>query len=197
MSLIKDRFDQRDYNVYVNCEQLHLKAAAGGDAYKDEFQTVTSFYGSDFDPRELEAHLSTFTHNIPCLENVTLSNVLVYLRSLSSHQQQLLSQVIKLAKLILVMPATNATSERSFSALRRVKTYSRTTKTQARLNHLMLLYVYKDKTSALCMVQIVNDCARESKYHLGIFGKLFSSDLVNVQATVKENSTQTKVSFLE
>ncbi|KAI0207300.1 hypothetical protein LSAT2_008046, partial [Lamellibrachia satsuma] len=56
-------------------------------------------------------------------------------------------------KLILVMPATNATSERSFSALRRVKTYSRTTKTQARLNHLMLLYVHKDKTSALCMVQ--------------------------------------------
>ena len=40
------------------------RAAAGGDAYKDEFQTVTSFYGSDFDPRELEAHLSTFTHKI-------------------------------------------------------------------------------------------------------------------------------------
>ena len=57
-------FDQRDYNVYMNCEQLLLKAVAGGDAYKDEFQTVTSFYGSDFDPRELETHLSTFTHNL-------------------------------------------------------------------------------------------------------------------------------------
>ena len=75
MSLIKHRFDQRDYNVYVNCEQLHLIAAAGGDVYKDEFLTVTSFYGSDFDPRELEAHLSTFTRNIPRVENVTLSNV--------------------------------------------------------------------------------------------------------------------------
>ena len=76
MSLIKDRFDPRDYNVYVNCEQLLLKAATGGDAYKDEFQTVTSLYGSDFDPRELEAHLNT--HNIPRVENVTLSNVLVF-----------------------------------------------------------------------------------------------------------------------
>ena len=75
VSLIKDRFDQRDYNVYMNCEQLLSKAAAGGDVYKDEFLTVTSFYGSDFDPRELEAHLSTFTHNIPRVENVTLSNV--------------------------------------------------------------------------------------------------------------------------
>ena len=89
VSLIKDRFDQRDYSVYMNCEQLHLKAAAGGDAYKDEFLTVTSFYGSDFDHRELEAHLSTFTHNIPHVENVTLSNVLAYLHS--SHQQQLFS----------------------------------------------------------------------------------------------------------
>ena len=96
-SLIRDRFDQRDYNVYVNCEQLLLKAAAGGDAYKDEFQTVTSFCGSDFKPRELEAYLSTFTHNISSVENITLSNVLAYLRSLSSHQQQLLSHVIKLA----------------------------------------------------------------------------------------------------
>ena len=25
VSLIKDRFDQRDYNVYMNCEQLRLK----------------------------------------------------------------------------------------------------------------------------------------------------------------------------
>ena len=156
MSLIKDRFDQRDYNVYVSCEQLLLKAAAGGDVYEDEFQTATSFYGSDFDPRELEAYLSTFTNNIARVENVTLSNVLAYLRSLSSHQQQLLSQVIKLAKLILVMPATNATSERSFRAVCRVKTYPRTTKTEARLNHLML-YVHKDKTSALFMVEIAND----------------------------------------
>ena len=185
VSLIKD-----------SCEQLLLKAAACKDAYKDEFQTVTSFYVSDFDPdfdpRELEAHLSTFTHNILCVENETLSNVLAYLRSLSSHQQQLLSQVIKLAKLILVMPATNASSKRSFSALHRVKTYLRT-----RLNHLMLLYVHKDKTSVLCMVEIANDFVRESKYRLGVFGKFFSSDLADVQATVREKSTQTKVSFLE
>ncbi|KAI0231102.1 hypothetical protein LSAT2_018529, partial [Lamellibrachia satsuma] len=58
-------------------------------------------------------------------------------------------------KLILVMPATNASSKRSFSALRRIKTYLRTT--MARLNHLMLLYVHKDKTSVLCMVEIAND----------------------------------------
>ena len=59
-----------------------------------------------------------------------------------------------LFKLLLVMPATNATSERSFSALRRVKTYLRSTMTQMRLNNLMILHVHKDKTDALDLTSI-------------------------------------------
>ena len=35
--------------------------------------------------------------------------------------------------ILLVIPATNATSERSFSALRRIKSYLRSTMTQDRL----------------------------------------------------------------
>ena len=44
------------------------------------------------------------------------------------------------------MPATNATSERSFSALRCLKNYLRTIISQEKLNSLMLLYVHKDET---------------------------------------------------
>ena len=36
-------------------------------------------------------------------------------------------------KLLLVMPATNATLERSFSALRRIKSYLQATMSQERL----------------------------------------------------------------
>ena len=36
-------------------------------------------------------------------------------------QKMLLSEVAKLAKLLLVLPATNATSERAFSAMKRMK----------------------------------------------------------------------------
>ena len=38
-------------------------------------------------------------------------------------QKMLLPEVTKLAKLLLVLPATNATSEQSFSAMKRIKTY--------------------------------------------------------------------------
>ena len=59
------------------------------------------------------------------------------------------SQILVLIRLILVMPATNATSERSISAFHRVKTYLQTTMTQERLNHLMVLHVHRVKTDAL------------------------------------------------
>ena len=45
----------------------------------------------------------------------------------------------------LLMLATSATSERSFSSLRHIKTYLRTTMRHDRLNHLMMLYIHKDR----------------------------------------------------
>ena len=57
--------------------------------------------------------------------------------------QQLLLEVVKLLILILVAPATNACSERCFSALRIVKTYLQSTMGQARLNHLLILHTHK------------------------------------------------------
>ena len=54
------------------------------------------------------------------------------------------------------MPATNASSERSCSALRRLKTYLRTTMCQDRLNHCMIFYVHKELTGAFEMTDVGN-----------------------------------------
>ena len=80
-----------------------------------------------------------------------LSDLLKYFKALSKAQQELMSEVVILIKLLLVMPATNAVSERSFSALKRVKTYLRATMGDDRLNHLMLLHIHKDRTDAVHM----------------------------------------------
>ena len=82
-----------------------------------------------------------------------------------------MSQVEKLLQLVFVMPSTNATSERSFSALRRLKSYLRTTMSQERLNFLMLLYVHKDRTDALDLKGVLNDLVDGSVHRLGIFAK--------------------------
>ena len=65
-----------------------------------------------------------------------------------------MSQVCVLLTLILVMPATNAVSERSASSLRRIKTYLRSTMSQQRLNSLMILHTHKQRTDTLDLTKI-------------------------------------------
>ena len=62
--------------------------------------------------------------------------------------KKLMSEVIRVAKLTVVCPATNATSERLFSALRRAKSYLQSTMKQQRLN-IMSVNLYKDRTDDL------------------------------------------------
>ena len=52
---------------------------------------------------------------------------------------------------------TNAVSERSFSAMKRVKTYLRSTMTDNRLNHTMTLHIHKEETDTLDLVSIANE----------------------------------------
>ena len=104
--------------------------------------------------------------------NSTFVDIKKYLLSMTSAQQTLLSEVFILLQLILIMPATNATSEQSFSALRRVKTYLRSTMTQTRLNNLMLLHVHKDMTTALDLREVANDFIGDSEHRLKLFGTL-------------------------
>lgn len=90
---------------------------------------------------------------------------------MSVGQRDLLHQACRVLQLVLVMPATNATSERSFSALRRVKGYLRSTMTQQRLNNLMVLHVHKERTDSLNAVAIANELVGDSEHRLRMFGK--------------------------
>ena len=57
---------------------------------------------------------------------------------------------------MFAIPATNAVNERSFSALKRVKTYLRSTTGEGRLNHLVLLHVHKELADGIDMVEVAN-----------------------------------------
>ena len=70
------------------------------------------------------------------------------------------------------MPATNS---RSFSALRRLKSYLRNTMSQERLNNLLVLHVHKDITDTLDLRAICNEFVGDSEHRCKLFGK-FSHD---------------------
>lgn len=75
------------------------------------------------------------------------------------------------------MPATNAASERSFSTLRRIKTYLRSTMSQERLNHLMILHIHRELTDKLDLIETANTFISGHEHRLSIFGKFHQSDM--------------------
>ena len=127
---ILQRLDQSGYRMYTNLEALLVKAA-NKDKFDKELNIVANFYKDDINKEQLKMQLSIFSSNYSCEPTHELHNVIKYLQGLSTSQRHYyLHEVCVLASLILVMLATNAVSERSFSALRRIKSYLRATMSQ-------------------------------------------------------------------
>ena len=87
-----------------------------------------------------------------------------------------MSEVCVLVSLIIVMPATNTTSERRFSALHTVKLYLKSTMTQTRLNSIIILSTYNHLTDKLDLIEIANQFVRGSEHRMTIFGTFSQSD---------------------
>ena len=140
---------------------------------------MTKFYGSDLDPFLLQTQLKSFHreyHNRSENCNFSLMDIVEDFRAFkkdpnSQWKLDHYSQIVIALKLILVLPASNCTSERSFSAMKRIKTYLRTTMSQKRLNWLMILHVHKERTDKLSIERIVNLFVSRNEERLRIFGK--------------------------
>ena len=71
----------------------------------------------------LSTQLAVLPNSLRAEGKLNIPEVIKRFRSMIAARKNLLSEVMKAVKLLLMMPATNAISERSFSALKRVKTY--------------------------------------------------------------------------
>ena len=170
---IEIRFAQKDFQTYSTLEELLLKTCLGKDA-SEQLGSVLSLYGNDFDGHQLKLHLdilkATFPEDLKS-PSLSVTDVKRYLLKMSPGQRTLINEVFTLLKLILVLPSTNAMSERSFSAMRRLKTYLRSTMEQKRLNHLLLLHVHKDLTDSLSCVAVANSFVGDCEYRKNVFGR--------------------------
>ena len=91
---------------------------------------MCSFYRNDLDRQQLEAKLPLLLSLIQeaqkseerlTLRELTIHNIVKVLSEQSTPHQLAFSQVFVTMKLLLAMAATNACSERSLSALQRLK----------------------------------------------------------------------------
>ena len=134
-----------------------------GDYFEKPLGEVLQLYKDDFKGDELKEQLETLRY----FPESTIDNVnemMEFVQSLSAATKAFVPQVTVLGKILLVMSANNAVSERSFSAMKLVKTYLRPTTADCRINHLMVLHVHKDRTDSLNMVEITNAFVERNVY---------------------------------
>ena len=86
------------------------------------FQQLSSFFSSDLHKVKSGTQLKILIHIVD-EKQVKIKDVITIISSLNASQKLEVSEVLKLVKLILTVPATNAVSERSCSTLHRFKTY--------------------------------------------------------------------------
>ncbi|CAH1110909.1 unnamed protein product [Psylliodes chrysocephalus] len=92
----------------------------------DDSEYVSEFYKSDVESERLKLHRNTFLDNlksrnikVSCISDIT--NILK--QEENDFMLKLSSECVQFIKIILTIPVTSCTPERSFSALRRLETY--------------------------------------------------------------------------
>ena len=179
--------------MYALLEQVLLKAAKH-NKYEEELKEVIQFYEEDFDESLFGSQLLTFSINFQSTTekdaNITLSTVCTYLKKLSPDMKSLLSQVIRLAKLVLSAAATNATIERSFRAMQRAKLYLQSTTGQQPMNNIMVFHVHKKRTDKLTLITVANEFVDGSETRLARFRRFDDTDRWRKNVPVKTQSVQ-------
>ena len=168
------RFDQKSFSLLRDIEQLRLRAANGNHFVIKE--TISDIYAGDLDLERLELQLKMLPDLVKCLNAAvptkqvtkleTLCNVMVE----NPNNRKLCSEIDKLLRLHLNVPATSATAERTFSVLRRLKSYLRTTMTQERLNNVILLKIYQSELDDLDIHGIAEKFATCNESRRAFFG---------------------------
>ena len=174
VSELERRFDQSGYSRVAILEGLLLKSIASEKEAeislgRPDCEACLKVY-TEVDRRRLELQLRMVS-GIEALHNCrSLQSVASEFAKLPEQTRGLFGEVDRLLRILLVIPTSNATSERSFSTLRRLKTWMRTTMTQNRLNNCVLLHVHQQTIDAVDLHLLCRQFVSLSEYRHDIFG---------------------------
>ncbi len=115
---------------------------------EEAFQSVLKSYGHHFDSGRLRSELQVLYSDQDLQSNRgKLCDYLVFLKDMELDSA--MPQLYKLFSLVATIGATSAGVERSFSCLKRLKSYTRNTMGQGRLSSLALLAVERTLVKSL------------------------------------------------
>ena len=119
--------------------------------------------GSDIDGNELFVELRSLRDMLP-RENIGAIDVLRFLKGLHYFPNTIIAY-----RILLTIPVTVASAERSFSKLKLLKSYLRSTMSQDRLNGLALIAIENDLLETIQYEDLVDEFASKSVRRMALF----------------------------
>jgi hypothetical protein len=167
ISQLKRRYEQPGLQTYMKLESILVKPA--NSCSELEVIAAVQQY-SELDGSILKTQLAMVKQMIGA-DTLTLDLVVSKLVGMDPVVRNLFPQVEVLVRLLLTIPCSSAEAERSFSGLRRLKTYLRNSMSQARLNHLAILHVHQELCDSIDLVAIAKDFVSRNDTRLTVFGQ--------------------------
>lgn len=171
MNKLSARFEQSGLKQLCELEKLIMDSLQGNVPTYVELNTKLSVFAEDFNLDSLHTQLQLLK-NLPGNVPDTCVAFAKKLGNESHTALALLDQVTRLVILIMTVPASSASAERSFSTLRRLKTYLRSTMTQRRLTHLTLLHIHNDRTASIDITSVMKEFVSRNNERKRVFGKV-------------------------
>ena len=173
------RFDQQDIKIVTKMEKKMLLSATSNrdtqvpmvvqDTYKNDLKMELLQTQLKLMPQLISRHREITRITIKKVTNIrTLCDIM----NANSAAKSMRSEIHSLLKLYMTVPVTIATAERTFSTMRRIKTYLHSTMIQERLNHALMLNAHKSRVDDLDLTYIAKLFISVNERWCLYFGKM-------------------------
>lgn len=171
---IKKRFDQKDLKILRALEKCLTEAAtkslSSGESLESirELSEIINFEKLENDLNELPVHIKLYNKE----EEKSVSTVAQICEVLNHREssKECLTELHKLLKFYLTVPMGSATAERSFSAMRRIKSWLRATMSANSLNNKMFSSLHKDRMDNVNIEKIAKEFISVNEKRRNYFG---------------------------
>jgi len=170
---LNERFTQSELDKVISMESILMRSINRDKIEISEIKKLLGIHVTDFNIDQLAAQLIMLP-NILNSDNpsATIKDIVEIFKMLPETSSQLMNQVKRIIILLYTIPAASATPERSFSGLRRLKTYTRSTMSQKRLTHLLLLHLNRTILYEISLDHILKEFISRTAERKSVFGKM-------------------------
>ena len=173
---ILDTVQEHYHQIFISAKILQWNSSGNGNtAFKSVERrkfwswtlAISSVFSSDLDKFKLDTQIKTLK-NVADEKQVGIKETIKIISSLNASRKLLASEVLELVELILLVPTTNAASERSCSTLCGVKTYLRSSITQEPVTSCLIVTTYKKQVDKRKLVEAASQFCFKNEHCFSI-----------------------------